>query len=198
MRWTKIFRYEVGCFDLWEYISFTFCYAGFLWFASDEDIAWFKYYSEKHKGIHKGLEWAYKRIIDMEKNPRDYAKEERDAYNKGYDAPLKKYPNLYRDKEKFIKEYWEENLRWEHYGLTPKEMEARRKDTSSGDRQERMNQPIVYEKAIDENTTMVFRDKIYGKYTVYIVKFGSVNLKTVEYKTTEHLYEWPSFDKKRR
>ena len=144
------------------------------------------------------MEWAYKRIIDMEKNPRDYAKEERDAYNKGYDAPLKKYPNLYHDKEKFIKEYWEENRRWEHYGLTLKEMEARRKNTSSGDRRERMKQPIVYEKAIDENETIVFRDKIYGKYTVYIVKFGSVNLEKVEYKTTEHIYECPSFDEKRR
>ena len=196
--WTKIFRYTVGEFDLWEYISFTFCYAGFLWFATDEDLAWFKYYSEKHNGVRKGLEWAYKRIIEMDKHSKDYIQEERDAYNKGYDAPLKKYPNLYRDKDKFIREYWEENRRWEHYGLTPEEMEAKRKLSSNDDRKKRMNQPIVYEKAIDENETLVVRDKIDGKYTVYIVQFGSVNLDTVKYKTTEHIYECPSFDEKRR
>jgi len=153
MNWTRIFRYKVGYFDLWEYISFTFCYAGFLWFASDEDLAWFKYYSEKENSIQRGLEWAYKRVIENQNNPRDYEKEEKDVYNKGYDAPLRAYPNLNYNKEKYIREYWEETRRWEHYGLTPKEMEEKRRKPSykegKPERRQRMNEPIVYEKALN-------------------------------------------------
>ena len=134
MRWTRIFRYRHGVFDLWEYISFTFCYAGFLWFATDEDLAWFKFYSEK-SGIQSALEQAYKKIGEREKTPKRNVQKEREAYDKGYYAPLNRNPNLYnsRDKENFAREYWEENRRWQHYGLTPKEMDRRRKITGLED-----------------------------------------------------------------
>ena len=188
MSWASFFSYKDNKRGIWADINFIFSYAAFLWFASDEDLAWLNYYARK-SNMRSALASAYQKIPENRDAHKNEARDKQIAYNSGCRAAWS------YDWIGHVGEYWDETERWQHYGYSHEEIERRRMKPEYSNwrptREERMREPIVYEKAIREDIWVVFRDKIGGKYTAYIIDNVFINdIKEVKYVEIEHISDY--------
>lgn len=193
LEWTDFFHYRKGKRGIFDKIHFIFSYAGFLWFASDEELAWHTEF-RAHHDRYSALEKTYSKIL-TEDFPRTMRTiEEQQVYSSGCQ---KAWGDIFGKNTKtkgHEKEYWEETERWKCYGYSPEEMEMRRMSPEKSHwhptREERMLEPIVYEKALREDIHLVVRDKVGGKYTAYLMDGPTMNPKTITLYQIDHIHEF--------
>ncbi len=186
----RTFRYEQNSKGIWDDIKFMICYAGFLLLVSDEDYALFQDFRSRNHDTRSALRTTFDYIKGPSLDPDPNSKENQAAKEAG----KRLWDNLSKERQEiYINEFLEENKRWLYYGYDANLMEWRRTPIDEfrkpPDREKLLAEPIVYEKAFTDKVHLIVHDKLWGKYTGYLLYPAGRELSRISLLRDPHILD---------